>query len=55
MPQQNESVQPESAQPDRPKQKPAAKFGPYPSGSGVIEVSVWRNLGIRDLLRLSIA
>ena len=43
MPQQNEAVQPEAAQPDRPKQKPAAKFGPYPAGSGFIEVSVWRN------------
>jgi len=43
MTQQNDAAQPETAQPDRPKQKPAAKFGPYPAGSGLIEVSVWGN------------
>ena len=44
MTQQNEAVQPEPVQTDQPKQTPAAKFGPYSSGSGFIEVSVWKNI-----------
>ena len=43
MTQQNDAVEPEAVEASRPKQKPAAKFGPYPAGSGLIEVSVWRN------------
>jgi hypothetical protein len=35
---------PESADGDRPGQKPVITFGPYATGSGFVEVSVWKNV-----------
>lgn len=50
---ENTTVEPDSFQPDsfapepvegeRPKQKPMITFGPYATGSGFVEVSVWKN------------
>ena len=40
---ENQAATTEPAEAQGSKQKPAAKFGPYPSGSGLVEVSVWRN------------
>lgn len=34
---------PETSGGDRPKQKPIVTFGPYATGSGFVEVSVWKN------------
>jgi len=43
MTEQNEAVESEAAEASRPKQKPLITFGPYATGSGLVEVSVWKN------------
>jgi hypothetical protein len=39
----NSTVDSEAAEADRPRQKPMVTFGPYATGSGFVEVSVWKN------------
>ena len=34
----------ETAEADRPKQKPMITFGPYATGSGLVEVNIWKNV-----------
>ncbi len=51
---ENTAVEPDSFEPDafapetteghRPRQKPVVTFGPYATGSGFVEVSVWQNV-----------
>ena len=41
---ESDAFAPETAEDDRPKHKPVITFGPYATGSGFVEVSVWKNV-----------
>lgn len=40
---ESDAFAPEPVEGERPKQKPMITFGPYATGSGFVEVSVWKN------------